>query len=65
MFLTLLLAKIIMLLGYSQVRGYSQYKACLPLGEFARANREKGTLTTSPTNHIRFLLVRAQSGKRA
>ncbi len=37
-----------------------------PLGEFVRANREKSnligwrqTLTTSPANHIRFLLVRA------
>jgi predicted nucleic-acid-binding Zn-ribbon protein len=36
------------------------------LGEFVRANREKSnligwrqTLTTSPANHIRFLLVRA------
>ena len=41
-------------------------KACFPLGEFVRANREKSnlidwqqTLTTSPTNHICFLLVRA------
>ena len=41
-------------------------KACFPLGEFVRANREKSnligwrqTLTTSPANHIRFLLVRA------
>ena len=41
-------------------------KAGFPLGEFVRANREKSnligwrqTLTTLPTNHIRFLLVRA------
>ena len=41
-------------------------KAGFPLGEFVRANREKSnlvgwrqTLTTSPANHIRFLLVRA------
>ena len=39
--------------------------AGFPLGEFVRANRERGnfigwcqTLTTSPANHIRFLLVR-------
>ena len=42
------------------------FKAGFPLGEFVRANREKSnligwrqTLTTSPANHIRFLLVRA------
>ena len=41
-------------------------KAGFPLGEFVRANREKSNLsgwrrklTTSPANHIRFLLVRA------
>ena len=41
-------------------------KAGFPLGEFVRANREKSnligwrqTLTSSPANHIRFLLVRA------
>ncbi len=41
-------------------------KAGFPLGEFVRAIREKSnligwrqTLTTSPANHIRFLLVRA------
>ncbi len=41
-------------------------KAGFPLGEFVRANRERSnligwrqTLTTSPANHIRFLLVRA------
>ncbi len=41
-------------------------KAGFPLGEFVRANREKNnligwreTLTSSPANHIRFLLVRA------
>ncbi len=49
--------------------------SCLSLGEFVRANREKSnligwrqTLTTSPANHIRFLLVRAKkspSVKRA
>ena len=48
-------------------------KACFSLGEFVRANREKSnligwrqTLTTSPANHIRFLLIRAKSpsGKR-
>ena len=40
-------------------------EAGFPLGEFVRANREKSnligwrqTLTTSPANHIRFLLVR-------
>ncbi len=43
-----------------------QSKAGFPLGEFVRANREKSnligwrqTLTSSPANHIRFLLVRA------
>ena len=43
------------------------FKACFPLGEFVRASREKSnligwrqTLTTSPANHIRFLLVRAK-----
>ena len=42
-------------------------KACFPLGEFVHANREKSnligwrqTLTTSPPNHICFLLVRAK-----
>ena len=42
-------------------------EACFPLGEFVRANREKSnligwrqTLTTSPPNHICFLLVRAK-----
>ena len=42
-------------------------KACFSLGKFVRANREKSnlmgwrqTLTTSPPNHIRFLLVRAK-----
>ncbi len=45
-------------------------KACFPVSEFVRANREKSnligwrqTLTTSPTsppNHIRFLLARAK-----
>ncbi len=41
-------------------------KAGFPLGEFVRANGERSnligwrqTLTTSPANHIRFLLVRA------
>ena len=41
-------------------------KASFPLGEFVRANRKRSnligwrqTLTTSPANHIRFLLVRA------
>ena len=41
-------------------------KAAFPLGEFVRANRKRSnligwrqTLTTSPVNHIRFLLVRA------
>jgi hypothetical protein len=50
-------------------------KACLPLGKFFRANREKRNLigwrhalTSSPTNHIHLLLVRAKktpSGKLA
>ena len=42
-------------------------EAGFPLGEFVRANRERSnligwrqTLTTSPANHIRFLLVRAK-----
>ncbi len=42
-------------------------KDCFPLGKFVRANRENSnligwrqTLTTSPANHIRFLLVRAK-----
>ena len=41
-------------------------EAGFPLGEFVRANRKKSnligwrqTLTSSPANHIRFLLVRA------
>ncbi len=41
------------------------HKAGFPLGEFVRANRERSnligwrqTLTTSPANHVRFLLVR-------
>ena len=41
-------------------------KAGFPLGEFVRANKEKSnligwrqTLTSSPANHIRFLLIRA------
>ncbi len=40
---------------------------CFPLSKFVRANKEKSnligwrqTLTTSPPNHIRFLLVRAK-----
>ncbi len=44
-------------------------KASFPLGEFVRANREKSnliglqeTLTTSPSNHIHFLLVRMKNG---
>ena len=56
------------------------FVCCFPLGGFVRTgfvrtNREKSnltgwrqTLTTSPPNHIRFLLVRAEktpSGKRA
>ncbi len=43
-----------------------QFKAGFPFGEFVRANREKSnligsrqTLTSSPANHTRFLLVRA------
>ena len=43
------------------------HEARFPLGEFVRANREKSsligwrqTLTTSPANHIRSLLVRAK-----
>ena len=51
-------------------------KACFPLSEFVRANKEKSnligwrqTLTTSPANHIRFLLVRVKEksliGKRS
>ncbi len=46
----------------------TRLKAGFPLGEFVRANREKSnligwrqTLTTSPANHIRFLLVRANN----
>ncbi len=46
--------------------GYTQSKAGFPLGEFVRANRERSnligwrqTLTSSPANHVRFLLVRA------
>jgi hypothetical protein len=42
-------------------------KACFPLGEFVRANREKSnwigwrqTLTTSPLNRIYFLLLRVK-----
>jgi hypothetical protein len=42
------------------------FEACFPLGKIFRANREKSNLigwrqtpTTSPANHIRFLLVRA------
>ena len=42
-------------------------KAGFPLGEFVRANRERSnligwrqTLTASPANHTRFLLVREQ-----
>ena len=45
-------------------------KAGFPLGEFVRANREKSnligwrqTLTSSPANHIRFLLVRQEFAK--
>ena len=45
-------------------------KACFPLSECVRANREKcnligwrQTLTTSPLNHIRFLLVRAKKNR--
>jgi hypothetical protein len=41
--------------------------AWFPLGEFVRANREKSnligwrqTLTTSPANHVHFLLVCAK-----
>ena len=48
-------------------RGHRQGQAYFPLGEFVRANREKSnligwrqTLTTSPPNHIRFLLVHAK-----
>ncbi len=44
-----------------------QLKPVFPVREFVRANREKSnligwrqTLTTSPPNHIRFLLVRAK-----
>ncbi len=46
-------------------------KACFPLGEFIRANRERSnligwqqTLTTSLPNHIRFLLVRAKKNRQ-
>ena len=53
--------------GYKPRITLAYSKACFPLGEFVRANREKSkligwrqTLTTSPPNHIRFLLVRAK-----
>ncbi len=55
-------------MSYSPTYSLSDYiiKAGFPLGEFFRANRERSnligwrqTLTTSPANHIRFLLVRA------
>ena len=45
----------------------NRLKACFPIDEFVRTNREKSnligwrqTLTISPANHIRFLLVRAK-----
>ena len=44
----------------------SVFKDCFPPGGFVRADTEQSnligwrqTLTTSPANHIRFLLVRA------
>jgi hypothetical protein len=45
----------------------SLHKACFPLGEFVRANRERSdligwlqTLTSSPANHIHVLLIGAK-----
>ncbi len=53
---------------FNVVQNLNSEFAGFPLGKFVRANREKSnligwrqTLTTSPANHIRFLLVRAAS----
>ncbi len=58
---------LIFLSGNRSLQTNTMIKACFPLGEFFRANREKSnligwrqTLTTSPANHIRLLLVRAK-----